>query len=325
MTAARLVHVGSAVVDYVYRIQSLPLAGSEQIASSYVRAVGGGFNMMVAATRTGLPVLFAGQHGAGPDGDFLREALADAGIDTLSEPNQKLDTGNCVVLVTADAERTFVSWPGAEGIVGAADLAAITLQSQDWVFASGYTLSYPDSRVALAAWIDRLPAGIPLVFDPTPVVDRVPDDILERVLARTTWLSCNEAEAAMIAGAGSPEQLCRRLIDLHCRAALGIVLRGGAAGSFVHLADGSFSRIAGFKVQAIDTNGAGDTHVGSFVSALARGSGPVAAARYANAAAAIAVTRPGGASAPTDAEIRAFLAERPEGTADRASPDQLVT
>jgi sugar/nucleoside kinase (ribokinase family) len=82
----------------------------------------------------------------------------------------------------------------------------------------------------------------------------------------------------------------------------------GVAGAHVLLRDGRSQTIPGFKVAAVDTNGAGDTHIGAFVSALARGESPFAAARYANAAAAISVTRHGGSSAPTDAEINDFLA-----------------
>ena len=72
-------------------------------------------------------------------------------------------------------------------------------------------------------------------------------------------------------------------------------------------ADGTARDIAAFPVRAVDTNGAGDTHVGSFISAVSRGRDPFEAARYANAAAAIAVTRHGGPTGPTDAEIQEFL------------------
>ena len=77
----------------------------------------------------------------------------------------------------------------------------------------------------------------------------------------------------------------------------------------MRLADGTAQTIAGFEVEAIDTNGAGDTHIGAFVSALARGVPPFEAARYANAAAAVSVTRHGGSSAPTDHEIQRFLSQ----------------
>jgi sugar/nucleoside kinase (ribokinase family) len=53
---SRLVHAGSAVADYVYRLDALPSPGTEKIAKSYHRVAGGGFNMMVAASRTGMLV-----------------------------------------------------------------------------------------------------------------------------------------------------------------------------------------------------------------------------------------------------------------------------
>jgi sugar/nucleoside kinase (ribokinase family) len=304
----RLVHAGSAVVDYVYRIDALPQPGTEKVAASYDRVAGGGFNMMVAASRTGMQVVFAGQHGTGPSGDFLRAAFAVENIETLSPPSPLLDSGNCVVLVSTDAERTFVSWPGAEGMLSENELAGIALKPGDWIFTSGYTLSYPGSRHALAAWIDKLPAKNPFVFDPTPVVSKIPKDILRRVLARTTWLSCNAAEASVIAGTTDVATNATLLMRRDCPLAAGVVIRSGATGAYVMLRDGRSETIAGFKVAAVDTNGAGDTHIGAFVSALARGQQPFEAARYANAAAAISVTRHGGSSAPHDTEIHEFLA-----------------
>jgi len=313
MTVPRLLHAGSAVVDYVYRIDALPAPGTERIAATYSRVAGGGFNMMVAAARTGMPVAFCGQHGTGPNGDFLRAAMAAESIELLTSPSPSMDTGNCVVLVTADAERTFVSWPGVEGILEPAMLAGMAVKPQDWVFTSGYTLSYPGSREALAGWIETLAADMPFVFDPAPVVAEIPAPILSRVLARTTWLSCNAAEAAVIAGAGDLPAMAGRLLKVHCPRAAGIVIRASEQGCHLLLADGRGWTVPGFRVAAIDTNGAGDTHIGAFVSALSRGVPPLDAIRYANAAAAISVTRHGGSSGPTDDEIREFLGHAGQG------------
>ncbi|WP_404933495.1 PfkB family carbohydrate kinase [Nitratireductor sp. ac15] len=312
----RLIHAGSAVVDYVYRIDTLPKPGGEKTASSYNRIAGGGFNVMVAARRAGLPVAFAGRHGTGPEGDFLRAAFAAEGVETLTPRAPDLDSGNCVVLVTADAERTFVSWPGAEAVLTIADLAPVIVQDTDWVFISGYTLSYPGSREALADWVEALPPGIPVIFDPTPVVADIPSFIRARVLARSTWLSCNVAEARAIAGASEPATNAALLMSEHCPGADGVVIRSGAFGAYLLLRDGSDGAVDGFSVPAVDTNGAGDTHIGAFVAALARHEQPFAALRYANAAAAISVSRHGGCAAPRDAEIRSFLAERNHAEAD---------
>ncbi|MET2825919.1 PfkB family carbohydrate kinase [Mesorhizobium shangrilense] len=305
--SGRLVHIGSAVVDYVYRIDALPAPGMEKTASSYAQVAGGGFNMMVAATRTGMKVVFGGQLGSGPNGDFLRAAFAAEGIETLTPPSPVMDSGNCVAMISGDAERTFVSWPGAESVLSLEMMAPVSVTQGDWVFASGYTLSYPGSRDALTDWIEALPEQTPFVFDPTPVISDIPRPVLSRVLARTTWLSCNTTEAADIAGPGDVEVLAARLLAEHCPKADGVVIRAGAKGCHVRLADGSARTIPGFKVAAVDTNGAGDTHIGAFVSALSRGVRPFEAARHANAAAALSVTRHGGSSAPTDAEIQTFL------------------
>ncbi|WP_095203877.1 PfkB family carbohydrate kinase [Mesorhizobium carmichaelinearum] len=307
--SGRLVHIGSAVVDYVYRIDALPAPGTEKTASSFAQVAGGGFNMMVAASRTGMTVVFGGQLGSGPNGDFLRAAFAAEGIETLTPPSPHMDSGNCVAMISRDAERTFVSWPGAESVLSLDMMAPVSVAPGDWVFTSGYTLSYPGSRDVLTAWIEALPAKIPFVFDPTPIISDIPRSILSRVLGRTTWLSCNAAEAAEIAGPGDVESLAARLLAEHCAQAAGVVIRSAAKGCHIRLADGMAQTVAGFKVDPVDTNGAGDTHIGAFVSALSRGASPFEAARHANAAAAISVTRHGGSSAPTDAEIQTFLSQ----------------
>jgi sugar/nucleoside kinase (ribokinase family) len=307
MKAARLVHVGSAVVDYVYRIDVLPTPGEDKLADAYDQVIGGGFNMMAAAARTGMKVVFGGQHGTGPVGEFLRQALAAEGIEILTPQVPDRDTGNCVVLVTADAERTFVSIAGAEGFLTQASLAPVTPEAGDWVFTLGYTLTYPDSREVLADWIAALPANVMFVLDPTSVVAGIPGDLLHRVLKRTNWLSCNAFEAGVIAGQATVEENAARLLSDFCPDAAGVVIRRGESGCFLRLADGTARHVPAFAVVAIDTNGAGDTHVGAFVSALSRGADRFEAIRYANAAAAISVTRHGGSSAPTHAEIEAFL------------------
>ncbi|TIT40632.1 MAG: ribokinase, partial [Mesorhizobium sp.] len=260
----------------------------------------------------------------GPDGDFLSTAFAAEGITTLTLPSPLMDSGNCVAMISGDAERTFVSWPGAESWLTLDMMKPVQILSGDWVFTSGYTLSYPGSRDTLTDWIEALPAEVPFVFDPTPVIAEIPRPILDRVLARTTWLSCNTNEAAEIAGSGDAQTVAIRLLADHCQRAAGVVIRAGAQGCLVRLADGRTQAVPGFDVEAIDTNGAGDAHIGAFVSGLSRGMPPYEAARYANAAAALSVTRHGGSSAPTDAEIQEFLARRVQ-TASAQDREQEAT
>jgi sugar/nucleoside kinase (ribokinase family) len=68
--------------------------------------------------------------------------------------------------------------------------------------------------------------------------------------------------------------------------------------------------VPGFRVTVVDTNGAGDTHTGGFLAALADGADDAEAVRRANAAAALSVTKPGPATGPTRAELAEFLGSR---------------
>jgi sugar/nucleoside kinase (ribokinase family) len=333
----RLVFAGEAIVDLVMRVPALPPRGGDILATSAEILAGGGFNVMAAAARQGLPVLYAGGHGRGPWGDVVRAALAAEGIGLLRDPDPDRDTGFDVALVEPDAERTFVTRLGAEAIHGPAAWAAVPAGPGDAVYVSGYGLVPPESGAALGGWAASLPSGVLLFVDPGPLVAQIPAAVLDPVLARCDWLSCNHREAALLtntelantelantelantgpnktgpSGAssagvpGDPAELARRLLAR--RAAGGVLVRAGAAGCYVALLAASDAvHVRAPAVTAVDTTGAGDAHSGAFLAALADGLPPLSAAARANAAAAFAVTRPGPATAPTRAQLDAWL------------------
>jgi sugar/nucleoside kinase (ribokinase family) len=305
----RLVFAGEAIVDVVLRVPGLPVRGGDLLATSSAVTAGGGFNVMAAAARSGLPVLYAGGHGTGPWGDLVRAALAAEGIGVLRAPDPGRDTGFDVAFVEPDAERTFVTHLGAEAVRGAGSWDDVPAGPGDAVYVSGYGLVDPDSGPVLAGWAAALPPGALLFVDPGPLAAQLPAAVLGPVLDRCDWLSCNAAEAATLAGDGSvadPAETARRLLARAPRA--GVLVRAGAAGCYLALrsADGPV-HVPAPAVTAVDTTGAGDTHAGVFLAAGSAGLAPLAAVARANAAAAFAVTRPGPATAPTPAELDAWL------------------
>ena len=311
----RLVFAGEAIVDVVMRVPALPPRGGDMLATSSEITAGGGFNVMSAAARHGLPVLYAGGHGTGPWGDVIRSALAAEGIAVLRPADRDRDTGFDVALVEPDAERTFVTRLGAEAVRGPSGWDAVPAGPGDAVYVSGYGLVAGDSGSVLGAWAAALPFGVLLFFDPGPLVAQIPAAVLGPVLARCDWLSCNEREAAVLAGpgasvAGDPGETARRLLargGAGGAGAGGVLVRVGAAGCYLALrSSGGAVRVPAPVVTAVDTTGAGDAHAGVFLAALADGLSPVAAAARANAAAAYAVTRHGPATAPTRAELDAW-------------------
>ena len=346
----RLVFAGEAIVDVVLRVPGLPPRGGDLLATSAEVAVGGGFNVMAAAARQGLPVLYAGGHGTGHWGDLVRAALAAEGIGLLRPPDPSGDTGFDVALVEPDAERTFVTALGAESVGEPGGWDAVPAGLGDVVYVSGYGLVAPGSGPGLAAWAAALPAGALLFVDPGPLVAQIPAQMLEPVLARCDWLSCNAREAALLTGVTAHEAV-GRLLARAARA--NVLVRLGPDGCLLATrpptadarpttdapptADappttgarpttgappttGAASapsvprppvpdapvHIPAPAVHAVDTTGAGDAHAGVFLAALADGLSPADAARRANAAAALAVTRPGPATSPTRAELDAW-------------------
>jgi len=315
----RLVFAGEALVDVLMRVPGLPPRGGDILATSSEIAVGGGFNVMAAAARQGLPVLYAGGHGTGPWGELVRAALTAEGIGLLRPPDPSRDTGFDVALVESDAERTFVTSLGAESISAPGSWDAVPAGPGDAVYVSGYGLVPPGSGAVLGAWAAALPRGALLFLDLGPLAAQIAGAVLDPVLARCDWLSCNAREAALLSGAAAPEEAARRLLARTARA--GVIVRVGPDGCLLALRPRAgqeppsslpdrppaLAHIPAPAVTAVDTTGAGDAHSGVFLAALADGLSPADAARRGNAAAALAVTRPGPATSPARAELDAWL------------------
>ncbi|MEU9211074.1 PfkB family carbohydrate kinase [Streptomyces sp. NPDC048415] len=300
----RLLHLGNVMMDLVLTVPALPERGGDVVATGSRSAPGGGFNVMAAAARQGLPVTYAGAHGSGPFGDRARAALREEGIDVLLAPRPERDTGFVVCLVDAEGERTFVTSPGAEATLRPTDLAQLRPEREDLVYLSGYGLLYEANRAALTAWVPQLDPAVTLIVDPGPLVRDIPADALQLLMARADWWSCNAREAALHTKIDDPAAAAGALRSRLKRGSA--LVRTGPDGCLLHH-DGTLDVIPGFAVRPVDLNGAGDAHTGVFMAALAHGLAPAAAARRANAAAAMAVTVAGPATAPGADALDAFL------------------
>ena len=325
------------VVDVVLEVPALPERGGDVLASRAQSRAGGGFNVMAAAARQGLRAAYAGAHGTGPFGTLARAALAAEGIGVIQPVKTGLDTGFVLTIVDAGGERTFLTSRGAEAALTAADLGRVSPAARDAVYLSGYSLLHDSNRAALLGWLARLAAGQPVFFDPGPLVGSITAAALETVLGRADWLTCNAREAAILAGTADSRAAAAVLAGREGRGGqpgpegfrlerpdperprpegsrqerprpLRVLVRTGPGGCLIGHPGMAVTHVPGFPVDAVNTNGAGDTHSGAFMAALAEGASEIEAARSANAAAALSVTRRGQATAPTRAELARFLA-----------------
>ncbi|MEU6199637.1 PfkB family carbohydrate kinase [Streptomyces sp. NPDC047061] len=308
----RVVLAGNVIADVVIEIPALPERGGDVAGTHTGTTAGGGFNTLVAARRLGTEAVYAGVHGTGPHGDLVRAALAAEDIGTLLPARADLDTGFTVALVDSGGERTFVTSFGAEATLTAADVAAVRtrLRPDDLVQLSGYGLALPGNGPLLSGLTAALPAGSVLCLDPGPLVADVPESVLAPVLARTDWLSTNAREARIMTGHADPRTAAAELGQRLAPGA-GVLVRADKDGCWLATPGRPPVHVPGFPVTAVDSNGAGDAHVGAFLALLGQGFDPLTAARGANAAAACAVTRRGPATAPDRTELAAFLAGDP--------------
>lgn len=304
---SRLLHTGQVIVDLVMALDTLPATGGDVLAKSASFEAGGGFNVMAAARRNGLPVVYLGRHGSGRFGDLARAAMQAEDVEMAQAASEGKDTGLCVSLTEASTERTFISHIGAEGDLSAEDLAGVVPRADDYVYVSGYSLLLDGKAQALLDWLLALPREITVVFDPGPLVKAPDSALMAALLPRIDIWTSNGPEALAFTGAGTLAEALREL-NRHLSAEALLVVRDGPNGCWVSR-HGKAEHVPGFKVQAVDSNGAGDAHAGVFLAGLAEGLTPAVAARRANAAAALAVTRWGPATSPGSAEVDALVAE----------------
>jgi sugar/nucleoside kinase (ribokinase family) len=302
---ARVIHTAQALVDVVVEVARLPRRGGNVMADSYARYAGGAVNILLAAARSGATCVHAGAHGTGANGDLVRQALADEGVTLSAAPIADQDTGICVVMVEPSAERTFVTTRGAERRISQESLQTSEPAPGDVVCVSGYSL-LPPTRDPLLAWLEALPEQVEVVLDPGAAFADLDDAVAERMLALTDVWTSNAEEAEALTGAAEMADSAPRVAD-RLRPGTVAIVRDGPRGCAVHEGGRTVS-IPGYPQQPVDTNGAGDCHTGVLVAEYASGTDVHAAAVRANAAGAIKVTRRGPATAPTRAEIDAFLA-----------------
>jgi ribokinase len=304
---AKVVVVGSTNTDMTVRVPHLPAPG-ETVSGGDFRVTGGGkgANQAVAAARAGASVVFVTALGSDDIGDRAFDSLAAEGIDLrFARRVPGAPSGIALILVDDAGENVIAVAAGANAALHPADLEAIetTVERGDAVLVQ---LEIPQATVEAAAALARR-HGARLILNPAPA-----RPLSAPLLATVSVLTPNEHEAAALANLGSGVVDPGRIAAaLHDRGVADVLVTLGCAGVLLSSSRGQ-QRIPAFAVEAIDSTAAGDVFNGALAVALIEGLALPDAARFANAAAAISVTRPGArGSAPHRAEIDAWLRRHP--------------
>ncbi len=325
--AGRVVLMGQILVDLAVRGEALPTPGGDVWAIDEGMHVGGGFNALVAARRMGAEAVSLSPIGEGPYASLIQAALEREGITDLGPRIAGIDNGFCIAFTDRTGERTFISTKGAETMAPASAWADFVraMSPGDVLYIDGYLMDHPANREAAEAALRVLPNGVRVVLDVSPIIgipDALPSDGI--------IVSMNHREAQEIAhqrGDASVRDQCKQPREA-ARAMLGllgrpVLVRAGAEGAYVgrpaqpatNTAANDVTAIPTPRVEAIDTNGAGDAHSGVLAAALAQGILLERALLLANCAGALSTTVVGPASCPTREEIEA-AADALEARAD---------
>jgi ribokinase len=300
MSEAQVVVIGSLNMDLVARAPRLPVPGETLLGRSFSTLPGGkGANQAVAAARLGARTAMIGCVGEDAFGRQLRAGLEADRVDCGGVRVAPGKSSGVALIVVDDAGRNgIVVVPGGNGELAPEDID----RHQDLLSGEGVValqLEIPLATVEHAARQARA-RGRTVVLNPAPAQALPPS-----LIACADFLVPNEIEAAMLTGlpVDSVASAMEAAQRLRGQGVDSVLVTLGARGVVVATPSG-VQHFAAVPVEAVDTTGAGDTFIGGFCAALVGGRSVPEAIRFAQAAAAIKVTRVGAqASIPFRSDV----------------------
>jgi len=297
---------GSFVVDLMARTPHLPVPGETVKGSMFKMGPGGkGFNQGVAAHKAGAQVTMVTKLGKDTFAGVALDAMKELNMDTSKVfITEETETG--IALITVDeitSQNEIVVVLGACSTISDEEVESIA----DIVKESEYLLTQLETNLsAIDKVIDiAYKNGVKVILNTAPV-QPISDDILGKVYLITP----NEIEAEILTGISIDSEENAKIAAewFFEKGVKNVLFTLGARGVFIATNEKQ-GMIPAYKVNAIDTTGAGDAFNGGLAVALAEGKDLWEAAKFANALAAVAVQRLGTTPAmPTRAEIDEFIA-----------------
>ncbi|MGD9002000.1 MAG: carbohydrate kinase family protein [Anaerolineae bacterium] len=275
--------LGDAAVDWVVEVEALPRRDGIVLSRSCRRFAGGSAaNVAVGLARLGCRVGFVGQLGDDENGDFLRRAFQQEGVDTSGVVEiPRYETPSCWVAVDERGDHMIIALPR--------DLEAYEVGNLDLgrlATAQGIYIGPSHTGIARKAAIAAKQNGIPVFYAPGALSRYVSRAELAAVLDRTDVLLVSRSEAAALADRSSTEEAVNALLDAGPAA---VVETAGSEGALVAAGERRWHVPALSVTKRRDTTGAGDAFAAGFVAAFLRGLDLPAAASVGSAVAALKI------------------------------------
>jgi sugar/nucleoside kinase (ribokinase family) len=246
-------------------------------------AGGSAANTVIALADFGGKGAYAGKVGGDALGQFFLEDMRKIGL-TIEVPGAAADTGTCVILITADAQRTMLTHLGVSATLGPDDISESAIRNAKYVYVEGYLFGGEPTRSAALRTMELAKRnGVKVAFTVSdPFLIRARRDEFWRLIeGPVDLLFCNLEEARSLTGRHDPID-CATVIHRHAE---NVALTLGADGSIL-MHERQVIPIEGVEVKAIDTTGAGDMYAGALLYGITNGLGWKQAGHLASHAAA---------------------------------------
>ncbi len=306
---AAIVVVGSVNADMILRVERLPRPGETVLGREFSMTQGGkGANQAVAARRAGGDVSLIARVGDDPFGRQALDRLNAEKIDTRPIRQESPGTtGVALIFVDAHGENSIGVASGANAALSPLDVfsARQTIAGADVLLVQ---LETPVETVVSAVLLAR-ENSVPVILNPAPAC-ALPASLWSNV----SILTPNRVEAETLSGTRVTDKESARLAAarLHEKGIKTVIITMGEEGVLASSA-GEVFHLEAHPVNALDTTAAGDVFSGALAVALAEHRTLRDAVQFANAAAALCVTRLGAQpSIPHRSDIDAFLRQMEE-------------
>ena len=304
----RVVVVGSANVDLTIKSRRIPKLGETVSGGRFYTSFGGkGANQAVAALNAGADVSFIGRVGCDAHGDAMMDHLKKIGLSIEGIVKDQDDhTGVALIMVNNRGRNIISVAPGcnwkltpedvrnAQPLIASADVLLAQLEAPIAAVCEALTIA---KNHHLTTILNPAPA-LSIPVDLYPMVDILTPNEVE-ALGLTRIKKSNPFESAVVEAAHT-----------FLKWGVGEAMVTLGESGVIWVGEGFEEHLPSFKVKAVDSTGAGDVFNGALAFAISVGMPKGDAIRFANAAAAICVTRHGAQdSIPLRDEIESYLTE----------------
>ena len=246
-------------------------------------------NSMYALTQFGGKAFYSCKVASDSVGEYFLSELGHNNVETSSQEKTTGTSGQCLIMITPDAERTMNTYLGVSADLSIAEIDFEAAKNSEYIYIEGFLVSSDSARDAimeLRNFARRFGIKVALTFSDPTVVTHFKDTINDLLTGGVDLLFCNEEELKIWANSDDFEEACSQMSKFAKQFA---VTRGSLGAT---LFDGNeYISIAPNKVKAINTNGAGDMFSGAFLYGITQNYNFKKAGEFASLASSQVVTQ----------------------------------